>query len=320
MARLEGELANATEQADTQLKLAELEAREKQEYAELAEAMDEEARALAEQSRARQAEFERHEREFQRRLAEQARAGAQAEPPGAMRQRMGQANQALNAQLGLDEELTRLLIDQQLQEAGWEADTQTLTWKQGIPPEPGRYLAIAEWELPNGDRADYVLFHGLIPIGVVEAKRQNIDVAGKLGQAERYSRGFDLRSFAGGLGPAWEVEGRTIAWPDDAEGHFHIPFLFSCNGRPYLPQLAEKSGIWFRDVREPGNLAKALPHFHSPEGLLDRLKRSRATAEQCLREEGFGYLGLRDYQVPARWRAPSWRTSWTSRSRPSAAG
>ncbi|PRY72223.1 DUF4145 domain-containing protein [Halomonas ventosae] len=47
------------------------------------------------------------------------------------------------------------------------------------------------------------------------------NVAGKLGQAERYSRGW---------------EGRTIAWPDAAEGHFHVPCVFSCNGRPYLPQ------------------------------------------------------------------------------------
>jgi type I restriction enzyme, R subunit len=299
MARLQGELANATKQAEAQRQLAELEAREKQEYAELAEAMDEEARALAEQSLAQQAELERREREFQRRLAEQARTGAESEPPQSLRRRVGQADRALNAQLGLDEELTRLLIDQQLQEAGWEADTLELTWKRGVRPEAGRFLAIAEWELPNGQRADYVLFHGLTPIGVVEAKRQNIDVAGKLGQAERYARGFDRRSFAGGITPAWEEEGRTVAWPDDAEGHFHVPFVFSCNGRPYLPQLAEKSGIWFRDVREPGNLARALPHFHSPEGLLDRLKRSRARAEQKLREEGFGYLRLRDYQENA---------------------
>jgi type I restriction enzyme, R subunit len=92
MERLKGELASATEQADAQRKLAQLEAREKREYAELAEAMDEEARALAEQSRAHQTELERREREFQRRLAEQAREGAESEPPKAMRRRIGQAS------------------------------------------------------------------------------------------------------------------------------------------------------------------------------------------------------------------------------------
>ncbi|SFU42173.1 type I restriction-modification system endonuclease [Halomonas korlensis] len=299
MERLRGELASATEQADNQRKLAELEAREKEEYAELAEAMDEEARSLAEASKAHQAELEMREREFQARLAELAGSQNASEPPRVIRQRVGQADQALNAQLGLDEELTRLLIDQQLQEAGWEADTQALAWQQGVRPEAGKCRAIAEWELPNGQRADYVLFHGLTPIGVVEAKRQNIDVAGKLRQAERYSQGFHGHVFNDGITPAWEVERRTIAWPDAAEGHFHVPFVFSCNGRPYLPQLAEKSGIWFRDVREPGNLARALPHFHSPDGLLDRLKRSRTAAEQRLREEGFGYLRLRDYQENA---------------------
>ncbi|MCK2183825.1 type I restriction-modification system endonuclease [Halomonas getboli] len=299
MERLRGELASASEQAEAQRRLAELEAREKQEYAELAEAMDEEARRLGEASQAQQKELEKREREFQQRIAELKRAQAEGHTKTISRPQLRQANQALNDQLGMDEELTRLLIDQQLQEAGWEADTLELTWKKGARPEAGKCRAIAEWELPNGQRADYVLFHGLLPIGVVEAKRQNIDVAGKLGQAERYSRGFDGRGFTGELELPWEREGRTIAWPDDQDGHYYLPFVFSCNGRPYLPQLAEKSGIWFRDVREPGNLARALPHFHSPEGLLDRLTRSRAQAEQRLREEGFGYLQLRDYQERA---------------------
>jgi type I restriction enzyme R subunit len=35
-----------------------------------------------------------------------------------------------------------------------------------------------------------VLFVGLTPIAVVEAKRQNVDVSAALQQARRYSRGF----------------------------------------------------------------------------------------------------------------------------------
>ncbi|GED21588.1 type I restriction-modification system endonuclease [Halomonas halmophila] len=311
MSRLRSELASASEQAEAQRRLAELESREKTEYAELAEAMDAEARQLAKQSRDQQAELERREREFKQRLAEQQQAQADGDASqdgatqGPERARLRQANRALNEQLGMDEELTRLLIDQQLQEAGWEADTQLLSWKQGARPEPGKHCAIAEWELPSGERADYVLFHGLVPIAVVEAKRQNVDVAGKLGQAERYARGFNEQGLAqgasgqGSLEPAWRREGRTVAWPDDQEGHFGVPFVFSCNGRPYLPQLAEKSGIWFRDVRDPGNLARALPCFHSPDGLLDRLTRSRAVSERRLRDESFSYLGLRDYQQRA---------------------
>jgi type I restriction enzyme R subunit len=99
--------------------------------------------------------------------------------------------------------------------------------------------------------------------------------------------------------PAWQLEGRTVAWADSEDGHFYIPFVYSCNGRPFVKQLAEHSGTWFRDVREPYNLAKPLPNFHGPEGLLDRLKRSRENAQQLLQNEGFAYLKLRDYQQKA---------------------
>lgn len=43
-----------------------------------------------------------------------------------------------------NEELTRTLIDQQLIESGWEADTQALTYKKGARPETGKNKAIAE--------------------------------------------------------------------------------------------------------------------------------------------------------------------------------
>src|SRR5690606_29730100 len=53
------------------------------------------------------------------------------------------------------------------------------------------------------------------------------------------------------------------------------------------------------DVRDPSNTAAALQQFHSPEGLLDKLNRSRDAAEQKLEAEGFAYLKLRDYQEKA---------------------
>lgn len=196
----------------------------------------------------------------------------------------------------LNEELTRILIDQQLNDYGWEADTQVLRHSKGARPERGKNRAIAEWPCVGGQSADYVLFAGLTPIGIVEAKRENTNVAGKIPQAERYSRGFQPQQT---MRAAWELEGRTIAWPDDDEGHYQIPFVYSCNGRPYIKQLAEQSGIWFRDVREPSNTRRALQEFHSPEGLLDRLTRQKAAAEAKLEAEAFNYLQLRDYQEAA---------------------
>src|SRR5690606_3912812 len=89
----------------------------------------------------------------------------------------------------LDEFGTRELIDQQLRDAGWEADSRTLRFGAGARPDPQRNLAIAESPTTTGP-ADYVLFVGLTPLAVVEAKRGAINVAGALEQARRYSRGY----------------------------------------------------------------------------------------------------------------------------------
>lgn len=194
----------------------------------------------------------------------------------------------------LSEELTRVIIDGQLQEAGWEADTQVLRYGKGIRPEAGRNMAIAEWPTKNGI-ADYVLFVGLTPIGVVEAKKQNEDVSGKIGQAERYAQNFNmLEEFV----PAWIHEGRQAPWQYDNDSYL-IPFTYSSNGRSYFKQNLEKSGTWFRDARSSSNLKHAFPSFHSPEGLLDILKRDHQKAEKRLQDEGMDYLKLRYYQENA---------------------
>lgn len=194
----------------------------------------------------------------------------------------------------LSEELTRVIIDNQLQEAGWEADTETLRYSKGIRPELNRNMAIAEWPTADGI-ADYVLFSGLTPIAIVEAKKQNENVSGKIGQAERYAQNFNMLEE---LIPAWTLEGRQVPWEYDDDCYL-IPFVYSSNGRPYFKQNLEKSGTWFRDVRAASNLKRALPSFHSPEGLLDILKRDRQQAEKRLKEEGMDYLKLRYYQQNA---------------------
>ena len=128
----------------------------------------------------------------------------------------------------LDEAQTRQIVDAQLRAAGWEADTVHLRYTNGTRPERGRNLAIAEYPTASGP-ADYVLFIGLMPIAVVEAKRKNVDVSAALVQAKRYSRDIALTKEMQSPGGAW--------------GEYRIPFAFSTNGRPYLRQLETKSGI-----------------------------------------------------------------------------
>ncbi|MBN2161650.1 MAG: type I restriction-modification system endonuclease [Pontiellaceae bacterium] len=289
--QLKAALKDASQEIESSHELAELVAREKAEYEALAEKMDEEARTFESIAMEHEAALAKLQEEYEQKLADmQKQLDSQAA------KRVSEKTHKAAKHVDLNEELTRIIIDQQLIAAGWEADTQELTYAKGARPEPRKNKAIAEWPTVGRQSADYVLFAGMTPIAVVEAKRENTDVAGKIPQAERYSSGFPL---AADHYAAWRLAGEQQAWSDGEGGTYKIPFVYSCNGRPYIKQLAEKSGTWFRDVRAPSNLKKVLSDFHSPEGLLDHLSRDKATAEAKLRQEGFEYLKLRDYQEKA---------------------
>jgi type I restriction enzyme, R subunit len=187
--------------------------------------------------------------------------------------------------LELDEADTRRLIDEQLRQAGWTADSAKLRYSAGARPERGKNMAIAEWPTASGP-ADYVLFAGLTPIAAVEAKRKNIDVSGALQQAKRYSRGYAIPAEQQTPGGPWEK--------------FRVPFVFSSNGRPYLRQLATRSGVWFGDVRLPDNLSHVLDGWYTPEGLVALLKRDEKRAYEELKKAPFEYgFSLRPYQRAA---------------------
>ncbi|HCE1575198.1 TPA: type I restriction-modification system endonuclease [Vibrio parahaemolyticus] len=299
--RLKSDLTQANVELDTSKQLHDLIVQEKAEYEALAFAMDEESKQLAGLAAEHESALIKQKKEYEAKVkALQQQLEQQDEKDTVtQKQQVSTKTRKASQQIVLSEELTRILIDQQLIEAGWTADSQELTYKNGTRPEKGINKAIAEWPTKhNGEngRADYVLFLGLTPIAVVEAKKENTNVAGKITQSERYSRGFQVDASMVG---AWELEGLTIAWVDEDEGHYKVPFVYSCNGRPYIPQLAEQSGKWFRDVRKPSNTKRALQEFHTPDGLIDLLKRNKEIAERKLQQEGFSYLKLRDYQEKA---------------------
>ncbi len=182
----------------------------------------------------------------------------------------------------LDEAATRTIIDQQLREAGWDADTQVIRYSKGARPAKGKNQAIAEWPTPSGP-ADYALFVGTTLIGIIEAKRKNKNVMTALDQACRYSE--DVVIEAGHLadGAPW--------------GKRKAPFAFSTNGRPYLKQLETASGIWRRDLRKATNPAGALTGWPTPQGLLERLEVDRDAADAALAGQPFDFgFPLRPYQ------------------------
>jgi type I restriction enzyme R subunit len=108
-------------------------------------------------------------------------------------QQIKQAKKAIsNIQRDETEADTRICIDQQLRDNGWDADTELLIYQSGACPEKGQNRAIAEWPTQSGP-ADYILFAELTPITAVEAKRKNTDVSAKIRQVQRYSRGFKMQ-------------------------------------------------------------------------------------------------------------------------------
>jgi type I restriction enzyme R subunit len=187
------------------------------------------------------------------------------------------------SQLKLTEEETRLLIDQQLRNVGWEVDTEELRYGKGIRPEKGKNLAIAEWPLIKGF-ADYALFVGLELIGIIEAKRKSKNIISDIEQAKNYARLVEKKG------------DEIILQPF---GDYFVPFLFATNGRPYVKQFEEKSGIWFLDARKATNHPRPLKAWYSPQGLKDLSRQDIDHANQKLQDETLDYLQLRPYQEDA---------------------
>lgn len=126
--QMKSELIDANEQVETNKFLADLEAQEKAEYEALALQMDAEARCFEQQAKQhdvglvnQQKQFDKHIQSLQAKLAEQTKQNQQAI------QQIYQRTQQASKHFTLNEELTRLLIDEQLEEAGWEADSESST-------------------------------------------------------------------------------------------------------------------------------------------------------------------------------------------------
>jgi type I restriction enzyme, R subunit len=265
---------------------------------------EERARAEAEEARkARESAEERAFREAEERgvwerLAQEAedaklaltaqlaalQAAAAQVPAREKAATLKEAEKAAEA-IDLDEAATRDIIDRQLRDRGWDADSANLRYAKGTRPAKGRAMAIAEWPTDSGP-ADYALFIGTQLVATVEAKRRNKNVSAHIDQAERYSRGFKFDGGAEAIGGPW--------------GAYRAPFTFSANGRPYLKQLHTASGIWFRDTRRDTNLRRALVDWFTPEGLKAEFETDRVAAQALLKTQPFTFgFPLRPYQRAA---------------------
>ena len=187
-------------------------------------------------------------------------------------------NRKFAARNKLSEAQTREIIDQQLRDAGWEADSKKLNnWTKGTLPRKGHNMAIAEWKLPHSkERADYVLFSGERAVGIIEAKKYEEPVA-----ADALNQAYDYYKHLKNAGDV-VAEGRKLYAMDSAV------FLFGANGRPYLSQMKNQSGIWFRDLRNKNHPDCPLESWLTPDDIkMKEMARPEEDADSALQKDNY---------------------------------
>ena len=192
-------------------------------------------------------------------------------------------------------QITRELIDEQLRKVGWDANTEEIRYSKGTRPEKGKNMAIAEWptdsKTGSGGYADYALFVGEKMVGIIEAKKKHTNISSVLdGQCKDYAK---------------MIKAEHDKYVIKKYGDYKVPFLFATNGRDYIKQYEEMSGIWFLDTRHQFNTSKALAGWPSPQGVEQDLERDIAEADKQLAATGYELLqapdglNLRYYQIEA---------------------
>ncbi|WP_338659753.1 type I restriction-modification system endonuclease [Paraclostridium sordellii] len=242
-----------------------------------------------------QEDIQKLEKEYQQKLAsvEAELANLKAQNPEESKIRKERSKRAAK-KMDLSEAETRVLIDEQLRNAGWEADTNNLRYSKGTRPKKGRNIAISEWPTVSEDNKngfiDYALFIGEKLVGFIEAKKYSIDVSSHIIESKNYAKSVKEEHNDYVVGK-WQK--------------YNVPFLFSSNGRKYIEEIKEKSGIHFLDCRKSTNNPKVLQNWYTPNNLQELLEKDLEKANKNLDELSFDFLqdpqgvGLRYYQVDA---------------------
>lgn len=83
------------------------------------------------------------------------------------------------------------------------------------------------------------------------------------------------------------------------DGEYKVPFIYATNGRSYIEQFKEQSGIWFWDSRYPEKTSFPLEGWHSPDDLKEKLKVDENKANAELINEPYPDFVERYYQIEA---------------------
>ena len=214
---------------------------------------------------------------------------------GTTQKERAKQSEKVSSMMNWTEAQTRCLIDEQLQKAGWKADTKNLRFSKGTRPVKGRNIAIAEWPTDSAfyknGYVDYAFFIGEKLVAVMDAKKASEDVASTIDvQVKDY---------------ATHIKAEDLKYTVGAWGAYQVPFLFASNGRSYIEQLRTKSGIWFLDARSSANQPYPIRNWFSPSDLLEKLGQNIEEANEALVTADDSFmtdptgLNLRDYQIKA---------------------
>ena len=214
---------------------------------------------------------------------------------GTTQKERAKQSEKVSSMMNWTEAQTRCLIDEQLQKAGWEADTKNLRFSKGTRPVKGRNIAIAEWPTDSAfyknGYVDYAFFIGEKLVAVMDAKKASEDVASTIDvQVKDY---------------ATHIKAEDLKYTVGTWGTYQVPFLFASNGRSYIEQLRTKSGIWFLDARSSANQPYPIRNWFSPSDLLEKLGQNIEEANEALVTADDSFmtdptgLNLRDYQIKA---------------------
>ena len=160
------------------------------------------------------------------------------------------------------EQLARDAIDKRLKETGWVVQNfKMLDWSKG------RGIAIREYQTEVGP-ADYILFVDRVPVGVIEAKKDE--------------EGHHLLS----------VEEQTTGYANSKLKHVDnrpLPFRYEATGKITR----------FTDIRDPKPRSREIFSFHRPE-YLELMMRDESSLRARLHNlPGLDITGLRDCQYSA---------------------
>lgn len=116
-------------------------------------------------------------------------------------------------------------------------------------PNAESHLAIREFILANGTKADYLLFVKGKACGVIEAKKFSLSLSGAENQAKNYAHTLPAHI------PTFKES---------------LPFVYASNA----------SEIYFTDLREPSPRSRRIFAFHTPKELLEKLNSPYSLRER----------------------------------------